>query len=121
VKKLPLPLVERSAKEIEERIRRKVGAVKDVKGIRHVTVRFSAKRLDVDIHVFLDSSLTSEVMHGVALKIERLVRGDYPNARISIDTEPVGGGQNGVWKAVKDAAEEAAGSRGGSQHTHSKN
>jgi divalent metal cation (Fe/Co/Zn/Cd) transporter len=109
---LPLPLVERSREEIEEKIRRKVGAIKEVKGIRHVTVRFSAKRLDVDVHVFLDSSLTSEDMHGVALRIERLVRGEYPNARVSIDTEPIGGGQNGVWKAVKDAAEEAAGSRG---------
>ena len=109
---MPLPLIERSAKQIEERIRRKVGAIKDVKGIRHVTVRFSAKRLDVDVHVFLDNSLTSDDMHRVALNIERVVKGEYPDARISIDTEPVGGGQNGVWKAVKDAAEGAAGSRG---------
>jgi divalent metal cation (Fe/Co/Zn/Cd) transporter len=86
--------------------------MKDVKGIRHVTVRFSAKRLDVDVHVFLDDSLTSEDMHAVALKIEGVVRRAYPNARVSIDTEPVGRSQNGVWKAVKDAAEEAPGSRG---------
>jgi divalent metal cation (Fe/Co/Zn/Cd) transporter len=107
-----LPLVERSSKEIEERITRRVRAIKNVKGIRHVTVRFSAKRLDVDVHVFLDDSLTSEDMHTVALEIEGVVRRAYPNARVSIDTEPVGRGQNGVWKAVKDAAEEAPGSRG---------
>jgi divalent metal cation (Fe/Co/Zn/Cd) transporter len=112
VSEMPLPLIERSAKQIEEKIRRRIKAIKDVKGIRHVTVRLSAKRLDVDIHVFLDNALKSEDMHNVALRIETLVRGDYPNARVSIDTEPVGAGQDGVWKAVKDAAEEAAGSRG---------
>jgi divalent metal cation (Fe/Co/Zn/Cd) transporter len=112
VSTLPFPLIQRSAQQIEERIRKRIKAIKDVRGIRHVTVRLSGKRLDVDIHVFLDNALKSEDMHNVALRIETLVRGDYPNARVSIDTEPVGAGQNGVWKAVKDSAEEAAGSRG---------
>jgi divalent metal cation (Fe/Co/Zn/Cd) transporter len=109
---LPLPLVERSKEEIAKAIRKKVEALRWVKGIRHLDVRVSGKRLDVDVHAFLDNGLTAEQTHSVALDIERVVKDKYPNARISIDTEPVGPGQNGVWKAVKDAAEETAGSRG---------
>jgi divalent metal cation (Fe/Co/Zn/Cd) transporter len=77
-----------------------------------VTVRLSGKRLEADVHVFLESNLTSQEMHGVALEVERVVRREYPSARVSVDTEPVGGGQDGVWGAVKAAAEETAGSRG---------
>ena len=109
---MPLPLVERSKEEIAKAIRKKVEAMNRVRGIRHLDVRISGKRLDVDVHVFLDNDLKSEDMHGVALDIERVVRNAYPNARVSVDTEPLGPGQNGVWKAVKDAAEETAGSRG---------
>jgi divalent metal cation (Fe/Co/Zn/Cd) transporter len=109
---LPLPLVERSKEEIAKAIRKKVEAINQVRGIRHLDVRISGKRLDVDIHAFLDNDLMSKDMHGVALDIERVVRNEYPNARVSVDTEPLGPGQNGVWKAVKDAAEETAGSRG---------
>jgi len=109
---VPLPLVERSEEEIAKTIGKKVEAIKRVRGIRHLDVRISGKRLDVDVHAFLDNDLTTEETHGVALDIERVVKDKYPNARISIDTEPIGPGQNGVWKAVKDAAEETAGSRG---------
>jgi divalent metal cation (Fe/Co/Zn/Cd) transporter len=66
----------------------------------------------VDIHAFLEKDLSSEDTHSVALDIERAVRDEFPNARVSIDTEPVGPGQNGVWKAVKGAADETPGSRG---------
>lgn len=40
--KLPLPLVDRSKQQIEQKIRKKVESLKDVKGIKHVTVRLSA-------------------------------------------------------------------------------
>jgi divalent metal cation (Fe/Co/Zn/Cd) transporter len=109
---LPLPLVDRSSQQIEQRIRRKVEAIKDVRGIRHVTVRLSAKRLDVDVHVFLDSDISSEDAHRIAFTIEKEVRNQYPNARISVDTEPVKSERESIWKAVKDAAEGAPGSRG---------
>jgi len=109
---LPLPLVERSKEEIAKAIRKKVEVMDQVRGIRHLDVRISGKRLDVDVHVFLDNDLKSEDMHRVALDIERVVRNAYANARVSVDTEPLGPGQNGVWKAVKDAAEETQGSRG---------
>lgn len=109
---LPLPLVDRSPQQIEQRIRRKVEALKDVKGIRHVTVRLSAKRLDVNIHVFLDNNIIGEGGHRIASDIEKEVRTLYPHARISIDTEPVKPEGESIWKAVKDAAEGASGSRG---------
>lgn len=109
---MPLPLVDRSPQQIEQRIRRKVEAIKDVKGIRHVTVRLSAKRLDVDVHVFLDSNLSNEDTHRIAFEIEKEVRTQYPSARISVDTEPVKSERESIWKAVKDAAEGAPGSRG---------
>jgi divalent metal cation (Fe/Co/Zn/Cd) transporter len=109
---LPLPLVERSRKEIAESIRRKVEAIKDVKGIRHVTVRLSGKRLDVDVHVFLDNNLRAEDIHRIASDIEKQVRTRYPNARVSVDTEPVKSERESIWSAVKAAAEGAPGSRG---------
>jgi len=105
-------LVERSEEEIAKAIRKKVESIQKVKGIRHLDVRASGKRLDVNVHAFLENGLTTEETHGVALAIERVVKDRYPDARITVDTEPVGPGQDGVWKAVKDAAEETAGSRG---------
>ena len=112
VSMLPFPMVDRSSEQIARKIRRKVEAIKDVKGIRHVTVRLSGKRLDVDVHVFLDSNLRSEDAHRVAFDIEKEVRGQYPNSRVSVDTEPVRSERESIWRAVKDAAEGAPGSRG---------
>ena len=112
VSALPLPLVDRSPQQIEQRIRREVEKLGDVKGIRHVTVRLSAKRLDVDVHVFLDNSITGEDAHRIAFDIEKKVRNLYPSARISVDTEPVKPEGKSIWKAVKEAAEGAPGSRG---------
>lgn len=109
---LPLPLVDRSSQQIEQRIRRKVESIKDVRGIRHVTVRLSAKRLDVDVHVLLDSKASSEDAHRIALTIEKQVRTQYPSARISVDTEPIKSERESIWKAVKDAADGVSGSRG---------
>jgi divalent metal cation (Fe/Co/Zn/Cd) transporter len=110
--KLPLPLVDRSQRQIEQRIRKKVEALKDVKGIRHVTVRLSAKRLDVNVHVFLNSNISGENAHKIAFDIEKKVRTLYPSARISVDTEPIKAESESIWKSVKDIAEGAPGSRG---------
>jgi len=112
VSMLPLPLVDRSPHQIERRIRRKVEAIKDVKGIRHVTVRLSAKRLDVNVHVFLDGNLRTEDTHRIAFDVEKQVRTLYPNARVSVDTEPVKSERESIWRAVKDEADGAPGSRG---------
>jgi len=112
VTKLPLPMVQQSKEEVIKIVRKKVEALKGVREIRHLDVRMSGKRLDVDIHASLDKDLASEDTNGVVLDIEKAVKDEFPNARVSIDTEPVGPGQNGVWKAVKDAADETPGSRG---------
>jgi len=109
---VPLPLVDRSAQDIEQKIRRKVESLKDVKGIRHVTVRLGAKRLDVNVHVFLRDELGTQAAHRIALNIERTVRAAYPNARVSVDTEPIRSESESIWAAVKESAEGVPGSRG---------
>jgi hypothetical protein len=53
---LPIPLVERSKQEIEETIKRKVGTIREVKGVRQLDVRISGKRIDVAMHLLLDSN-----------------------------------------------------------------
>jgi divalent metal cation (Fe/Co/Zn/Cd) transporter len=112
VRFVPLPIVDRSAQEIEWKIRRKVESLEDVKGIRHVTVRLGAKRLDVNIHVFLRDELGTQDAHRIALDIERTVRTAYPNARVSVDTEPIRSESESIWTAVKESAEGVPGSRG---------
>lgn len=109
---MPLPLVERSEEEIAQTIRKKVEAIKGVRGCRHLDVRLSGKRRDVNIHVLLDSNLGLEGAHKIALTIERGVKAVVPDARVTIDTEPLGNGKENVWQVVKDVAEGAPGSRG---------
>jgi len=109
---LPLPLVERSKKEIAQIIRRKVEAIKNVRGCQEINVRMSGKRLDVDMFVLLENNLRLEDTHKIASDIERDVMSEFPNARVTIHTEPVGNGQENVWKLVKEVAEGVPGSRG---------
>jgi divalent metal cation (Fe/Co/Zn/Cd) transporter len=111
VPNLPLPLLERSEKEIAQIIRKKVEAMKDVKSCRQLSVHMTGKRLYVEMHVSLDNSLGFEGTHKVALDIEREVKSVVPNARVAVNTEP---SENGVkiWKLVKETAEGVAGSRG---------
>jgi divalent metal cation (Fe/Co/Zn/Cd) transporter len=109
---LPLPLIERSEREIAERIRKKVEAMKEVKGVRQPAVRVSSKRIDVVIRVLLDSNLGWEEAHRIGLSVEREVTKEFPEARVTIHTEPVGDGSEGLWKLVKDVADGTPGSRG---------
>jgi divalent metal cation (Fe/Co/Zn/Cd) transporter len=109
---VPLPLVERSKKEIAEIIRKKAEAVKDVKGVHHLDVRVSGKRLDVTILLLLNANLNWEDAHKIALDVERKVMDEYPDARVTIHTEPVGSERESLWKLVKDIAEGTPGSRG---------
>ena len=109
---LPLPLVERSEEEIAQTIRKKVEAIKDVKGYHQLSVRLTGKRLYVDMHVLLDSNLRFEDTHRIASSIEREVRKMVPNARVTIHTEPVGGTRESIWALVKETVEEVPGSRG---------
>jgi divalent metal cation (Fe/Co/Zn/Cd) transporter len=109
---LPIPLVERSEKRIAETIRRKVEAIKTVRGIRQLSVRVSGKRLDVDMVVLLESNLEWDQAHRISLGVEREVLSEFPNARVTVNTEPFGDNWQSIWKLVKDTAEGTPGSRG---------
>jgi divalent metal cation (Fe/Co/Zn/Cd) transporter len=109
---LPIPLVERSEKEIAEIIKRKVESIEDVRGCRQLSVRLGGKRFDVEMFVLLDDNLRLADAHKIALNIEREIMDDFPNARVTIHTEPVGNSREHIWKLVKDVAEKAPGSRG---------
>jgi divalent metal cation (Fe/Co/Zn/Cd) transporter len=109
---LPLPLVERSEEEIAQLIKKKVEVIEAVRGVRQLKVRISGKRIEVDILVLLDSNLRWKDPHKVSLDVERAVINEFPNARVTVHTEPAGNGQKSVWKLVKDIAEGTSGSRG---------
>jgi divalent metal cation (Fe/Co/Zn/Cd) transporter len=109
---LPLPLIERSEKEITKVIRKKVESIKGVRGCRQLEVRMSGKKPDVNIRVLLDSNLGFEEVHKIALDIEKKVKDSIRNARVTVDTEPFENGRENIWKLVKEIAEGTSGSRG---------
>jgi len=109
---LPLPLIERSEKEITRAIKKRVESLRDVKNCHQISVRMIRKRYDVAMHVSLDSNLKFEDVHKIASDIESEVKGILPNARVTVHTEPVGGNKHDIWRLVKDVAERTPGSRG---------
>ncbi|MCJ7423839.1 hypothetical protein MUP01_06175 [Candidatus Bathyarchaeota archaeon] len=109
---MPLPLIERSEEKIAQMIRKRVGAMKDVEGIRQLSVRRSGKRVESDMLVLLRKDLGWKDTHRIALDIERKVQNEFPNARVTIHTEPAGNSQESVWRLVKEIADDAPGSRG---------
>jgi len=109
---LPLPLVERSEAEIAQTVKRRIEIIKEIKGYHQLTVHNTGKRAYIEMHVLLDSNLTFEETHRIASNIETEVRSVVPNARVTIHTEPVGGGHDDLWELVKEIAEGTSGSRG---------
>ena len=109
---LPLPLVERSKEEIADAIRKRLESVEGVKAVPQLDVRVSGKRLDVNIFLSVEAHLKWKDSHKIALTAEREVKMEYPRARVVINTEPLGGAGESVWKLVKDTAEGVPGSRG---------
>ena len=110
---MPLPLVERSPKEISRIIKETIESVDEVKGCRQVSVRVTGKRLDISAHVFLESSLRFEDVHRIVTSIERTVRNRVQRiARITVQTEPVGHGRTGIAVLVAEISEQVPGSRG---------
>lgn len=109
---MPLPLVERSPKEIAHIIRRRVERIKDVRSCHQVSVRMTGKRFDVDMHVSLDSDLRFEDVHRIASDVEEEVKNVVPNARVTVHTEPLVSGRESIWRLVKEVAEGVPGSRG---------
>ncbi len=110
---MPIPLLERSSKELSNRIKNTIETVPDVRGCRQVSVRMTGKRLDISAHVFVDSSLTFDQVHRIVSAIERKIRSEAQRiARITIQTEPVGHVRTGIATVVTEIAEKVPGSRG---------
>jgi divalent metal cation (Fe/Co/Zn/Cd) transporter len=109
---MPLPLVERSEREIADAVKKKIESIKDVKGHHQLTVHNTGKRAYIEMHVLLDSNLTFEETHRIASNIETEVKSIIPNARVTIHTEPVGPSHDDLWELVKEIAEGIHGLRG---------
>ena len=109
---MPLPLVERSEKEIGSAIKKRVEGLRDVRDCHQVSVRTIGRRFEVAMHVSLDSDLKFETVHEIASNVEKEVKKILPNARVTVHTEPVGGTKHDISRLVRDVAERAPGSRG---------
>lgn len=110
---MPIPLLERSQKEIARRIRMQIEEIRDVRGCQQVSVRVTGKRLDINAHILLDNSLTFESVHKIVSEIEREIRKVVQRvARITIQTEPIGHSRTGIATIVTQIAERVPGSRG---------
>ena len=110
---MPLPLVERSPKEVAQLLRSRIEEVPAVKGIHNVEVRMTGKRLDVSAHVLLDSTLRFEDVHRIVSEIEREIRRNVQrSARITVQTEPFGHSHPKIATQVMQIAERVPGSRG---------
>jgi len=108
---LPIPLVQPSEKETAETIRRRVEAIKDVKSCRSVSVQMTGKKPDVEMSIELDNSLEFEDVHKIISKVERETKNVLPDARVTVQTEPLGLYHGDLWKLVKDVAEKVPGTR----------
>jgi divalent metal cation (Fe/Co/Zn/Cd) transporter len=109
---LPLPLIERSSEEISKVVRKKVESIGGVRGCDQPSVRTTGKRCEISLNVWLDSNLKFEDSHRIALNIEREVKNIIPNARVTINSQPIKSGHENVWMIVKETAEGVPGSRG---------
>ncbi len=109
---MPLPLIERSAQEITKLIKRKVEELEDVRDCHHVSARMIGKRIDVDMHISLDSNLRFEEVHEIASHVEAEVKRLIPNSRVTVHTEPLENARQSLGKLVKEMAETVPGSRG---------
>jgi divalent metal cation (Fe/Co/Zn/Cd) transporter len=110
---LPIPLLERSSKELASQITTEIEGIPEVKGSRQVSVRMTGKRLDISAHVLLDSSLTFEEVNRIVSVIERAIRRKVQRyARITVETEPIGHSRTGIATLVAEIAEKVPGSRG---------
>ena len=109
---MPIPLVERSEKEIAHAIMRNVKAIEGVRDCRQPLVRITGKRIGVVLPISVDSNLRLENIHRIALKIEGKVKKLVPDARVIIRTEPAESNLENMWNLVKKIAEGVPGTRG---------
>jgi divalent metal cation (Fe/Co/Zn/Cd) transporter len=110
---MPIPLVERSEREIARKIRRRVRGVAGVADCREVSMGFTRKKPYVHFHVGLIGNPSFEDSHRICSNIETEVRGLVPNARVVIHSEPnETQDMKDVWRIVGKTAEGEPGSRG---------
>ena len=110
---MPLPLVERSPREISRLLRSRIEEVPAVRGIHNIEVRVTGKRLDITAHVLLDSTLEFEEVHRIVFEIEREIRRSIQrSARITVQTEPYGHAHRKMAALIAQIAEKIPGSRG---------
>lgn len=109
---MPLPLVERSGKEIAERIRSRVESLKDVRDCHNVVVRAIGRKYDVTMHVSLDSDLSFDEVHRIASEVEWEVKKMIPESRVTVHTEPFKKVGSNLWETVREISDRVPGSRG---------
>jgi hypothetical protein len=110
---MPIPIVERSDRELARKIRRKIQSLPEVAECKEVTVGFTRKKPDIHFHVILRGNPSFEDTHKICYGIDRAVRSLVPNTRVVIHSESseTHAGKD-VWKIVKKTAEGQPGSRG---------
>jgi divalent metal cation (Fe/Co/Zn/Cd) transporter len=108
---LPIPLVERSERQMAQKIKRKVEAIRDVKSCRQVSVHMTGKKPDVAMTIELDNKIGFDDIHRIVSNVEREVKTVLPDARTTVQTEPLGSDQRDIWRLVKDVAEKVPGTR----------
>jgi hypothetical protein len=110
---MPIPLLERSDREMAQKIRRKIQSLQEVADCKEVSVGFTRKKPSIHFHVLLRGNPSFEETHKICSRIDREVRHLVPNARVIIHSEPRGADKTKeVWKIVKRVADGEPGSRG---------
>jgi hypothetical protein len=118
---MPIPLVERSDRELAAKIRRKIQSLAEVAECKEVTVGFTRKKPNIHFHVILRGNPSFEETHKICYGIDRAVRSLVPNSRVVIHSESSETkADKDVWKIVKKTAEAQPGSRG-VQNIHLRN
>ena len=110
---MPIPLVERSEREIARSIKRRIGSLDGVAQSKGVTMGFTRKKPNIHLHVVLMGNPSFEDTHLICFRIDQEVRTLVPNSRVVIHSEPVGMGDTvDVWQLVKKIADNEPRSRG---------
>jgi Dimerisation domain of Zinc Transporter len=110
---MPIPVVERSERDVANKIRRRVRTLEGVAECNEVTMGFTRKKPNIHFHVLLKGNPSFEQTHPLCSMIDREVRNLVPNARVVIHSEPSSTNDTtDVWKVVKRTAEGEPGSRG---------
>jgi len=108
----PIPLIERSEKEIAQAIMNRVKTTADVRDCSQPSVRLSGKKIRVELSISLDRNLEFYRTHQIGLKIEREVKTILPGARVIIRTEPYQSNLEKTWNLIRKITEDVPGTRG---------